>query len=111
MISPPNFFSPSRPAYSPHYTSLSAKRASIVKLTAKFDMLKATGDSGVFGTDSPDMIIYEKPKKNTPEPSISNGELDEDAPPVPTLETSESIKSLDPEPGATDRSFNITPLI
>ncbi|GMI06222.1 hypothetical protein TrVE_jg10107 [Triparma verrucosa] len=77
---------------------ISAKRASIVKLTAKFDMLKATGDSGDFGTDSPDMIIYEKPKKNTPEPAISNGELDEDAPPAPTLETSESIKSLDPEP-------------
>ena len=82
-----------------------------MKLTAKFDMLKATGDSGDFGTDSPDMIIYEKPKKNTPEPAISNGELDEDAPPAPTLETSESIKSLDPEPGETDRSSNITPLI
>ncbi|GMH92834.1 hypothetical protein TL16_g12464 [Triparma laevis f. inornata] len=76
---------------------ISAKRASIVKLTAKFDMLKATGSSGGFdGTDSPDMIIYEKPKKK-PDPARANVEPDEESQPTPKLETNSSIRSLEPE--------------
>jgi hypothetical protein len=58
-------------------------------------MLKATGDSGTFHSESPDLIVYEKPKQIS-RPTTPTSDPDEEGPSHPTLE---SIPSLDPELG------------
>jgi len=82
---------------------ITAKRASIVKLTAKFDQLKATGDNGAFQTSTPDMIVFEKPMKKPPPSGGDEEDLPDGAPAL------QSYPSLEPEVDPSNASISSRP--